>query len=131
MPRGKVAKILGDHSTQRDNPSPGLFSVQELRDIIHTCRESGVSSLSFQGLTVSFMHTELDVTHSNPIKLPPLAESTESELADARKRLADRKIGETDAMQMEQLEARDLYLENLKVTDPLEYERHMLEEGQG
>lgn len=110
------------------------LSVKDVCDIIGACHQAKVSSLDFAGLSLRFQKA-LDVQSSEvlgrtDLPSPPVpqrvATPTGEQLREAQEALARRSADEAQSRELEMAEARDLYLENLKVNDPLEYERELM-----
>lgn len=105
------------------------LSVKEACDIIEVCNRNKVSSLSFGGLTVTFHKTLDEQADAGPGQTrsehPRVTKSTDELLEEARRQRAALQASEEDAKKMEEVEARALYLEELKVTNPLAWEREM------
>lgn len=116
-------------------PATGAgLSGKEVCDIIATCRQHRVLSLTYAGLSLTFDKSLDDNPEQVPVhaaevsRLPPKAQATEQQIREATERLAAVKASEQEAKDMEQVEARELYLQNLSVTDPEEFERIMMTE---
>lgn len=89
------------------NLTPGMnyMKVEEICEILRTCKESGVTELSFRGLKVKLGHQASSYTHT--VSTPqPVYE----------------KIEAPQEIQKHELELREDELALLAIEDPLEYE---------
>ena len=87
------------------------FTAKDISVIIKSCKDSGVRSLDYGGLKLSFEPEESTTIPNQGLHLAPLIEGNEQELFG--------KEVEDDP------ELRDLELQNLMISDPVGYEKHM------
>ena len=89
------------------------FTAKDISTIIKSCKDSGVRSLDYGGLKLSFEAEERSPEAiQGGLQLAPYPESNEKEL------LEERQIEDNDAL-------RELELQDLMMTDPVGYEKHM------
>lgn len=115
-----LAKILGSLGSLVRQMLPGL-RLADVRAIIEHASQYDVSSLSFRGLSLTFGVTpsQVDISRTGSDPSP-------ADLQKAREDLARRKVAEEDAKKLSEIEARDFELEELKLNDPAEFERRMI-----
>ena len=85
------------------------FTAKDISVIIKACKSSGVKSLNYNGLDLSF-----DILGDAPEVITMLA-------SDSQKIENNHQEIEEDESQ----ELRDLELQNLMISDPVAYEKHM------
>ncbi len=88
------------------------FTAKDISVIIKSCKDSGVSSLDYGGLKLSFRSEEPEAESEPDLPILSPIDIAEDE------GLADRQVEENQ-------ELRDLELQNLMISDPVGFEQHM------
>lgn len=99
-----------------------LLSTKDVCDIIGVCAASRVATLNFRDLSVTFGDQKPPASKPAGVVGEPTAE----DLAEARRQRARTQVEAQEAEVMGEIEAEDFELEQLKVTDPAEWERRVL-----
>ncbi len=119
-----------------------MLSLEDVVEIIRVASAAKVSSLRFGGLSLTF-EKSLDATDDRSLsESTPLAADqptprrptrhaspTDEELRLARERLAAVKAAEEVAKVEEQVEAREMHLANLAISDPMAFEDALCDEA--
>jgi hypothetical protein len=119
--RKRIAALTAEMAQPVVMGGSPFLSVGEVCDIIKECHSANVSSFTFKGLSITFGEIA-----PRPILNGKLPEPHESDLMLARSRAAELKVAQEEAETMERIEGQDFELEQLKLNDPAEWERRIM-----
>jgi len=88
------------------------FTAKDISAIIDSCKGSGIRTLEYEGLKLTFESEPETVPYREPAFVDLPQQGNEKEL------LEERQVEDDE-------ELRDLELQNLMMSDPIGYEKHM------